>query len=72
MYELTDWGQPAPPDWRHRRERIEARLPVDLVRRLSSLAYAEGMSLSELIEYLLDEAVGPVLAAVPADTPVRD
>lgn len=59
MYELADWGRPVPPDWIQERERVEARFPTDLVRRLRTHAHAHGMSLAEFMERLLDEAIEP-------------
>lgn len=66
MYELADWGRPAPPEWVQRRELIQARLPDDLVRQLRARARAEGMPLTAYLEQILTEAVDPrtVLAAV--------
>lgn len=58
MYELADWGQPVPPDWDHPRERLETRLPANLVRVLRSRARAEGVSMSVLVHRLLSEAMG--------------
>jgi hypothetical protein len=69
MYELADWGSPAPPDWMERRERLEARLPTDLVWQLRACAQAEGMAMTEYLELVLREAVDTrtVLAAVIGD-----
>lgn len=69
MYELADWGSPAPPDWMQRRERLEARLPVDLIRQVRARAGAEGMGMTEYLELVLREAVDPraVLAAIAGE-----
>jgi len=58
MYELADWGRPLAPDWTEPRERLDARLPVHLVRVLRSRARAEGVSMSVLVHRLLTEAMG--------------
>ena len=57
MYELADWGQPVAPDWTEPRERLDARLPVHLVRVLRSRARAEGVSMSVLVHRLIIEAM---------------
>ena len=57
MYELVDWGQPAPSDWMAPSERFETRLPVELVRLLRRRARIEGVSLRELVQRILSEAV---------------
>lgn len=58
MYELADWGQPVAPDWEHPRERLDARLPANLIRVLRSMARAEGVSVSVLVHRLLSDAIG--------------
>jgi hypothetical protein len=58
MYELADWGRPLAPDWTEPRERLDARLPVHLVRVLRSRARAEGVSMSVLVHRLITEAMG--------------
>lgn len=57
MYELADWGRPAPAEWADARERLDIRLPLGLTRVLRSRARAEGVSLSVLIERLTREAM---------------
>lgn len=57
MYELADWGRPAPAEWAEPRERIDVRLPTGLVRVLRSRARAEGVSLSILLERFAREAM---------------
>lgn len=57
MYELADWGRPAPAEWAEPRERIDVRLPAGLVRVLRSRARAEGVSLSILLERFAREAM---------------
>jgi hypothetical protein len=57
MYELADWGRPAPADWREPRERIEVRLPPALVRVLHSRARSENVSVSVLIEDFVRQAM---------------
>ena len=58
MYELADWGQPVAPEWEQPMERIDARLPVSLVRTVRRRARAEGVSISVLMNRLLAEALG--------------
>jgi len=58
MYELADWGSPVAPDWEQPRERLDARLPSNLVRVLRSRARAEGVSVSVLVQRLLSDAIG--------------
>ncbi|MDP2622748.1 MAG: hypothetical protein Q8Q29_02990 [Actinomycetota bacterium] len=58
MYELADWGQPVAPDWEHPRERLDARLPADLIRVLRRMARADGVSVSVLVHRLLSDAIG--------------
>jgi predicted DNA binding CopG/RHH family protein len=67
MYELAGWGHPAPPDWMERRERLEARLPVDLVHRLRVRAQAEGLAFSEYLEHVLRGAVDVEVMAAAGD-----
>jgi predicted DNA binding CopG/RHH family protein len=69
MYELADWGSPAPPDWMPRSERLEARLPADLVRQVRARAQAEGLRMTEYLELVLREAVDPraVMVALAGD-----
>ncbi len=50
MYELADWGRPAPPEGSEPRERLDIRLPANLVRVLRSRARSENVSLSLLVE----------------------
>lgn len=57
MYELVDWGHPAPSDWITPSERLDMRLPVELVRHLRRQARVEGVSLSELVQRILVRAV---------------
>lgn len=64
MYELADWGNPAPPDWIERRERLEARLPTDLVRQVRARAQAEGIGFTEFLERTLRHAVDPAAMAI--------
>ena len=42
MYELADWGRPAPAEWNEPRERLDLRLPPSLVRVLRARALLEG------------------------------
>ena len=57
MYELADWGRPAPPEWGEPRERIDVRLPSNLVRVLRSRARSENVSLSILVERFVRDAM---------------
>lgn len=72
MYELADWGQPAPPDWVERRERLEARLPADLLGHLRTRAQIEGIAFTDLIERILRDAVDPAAAMMGNSTDVSD
>lgn len=57
MYELSDWGQPVSPSEFASRERLSTQLPHSLVRILRSRARAQGISLNDLIDRLLHEAL---------------
>jgi len=67
MYDLADWGRPVAPEWEEPRERLDARLPVHLVRVLRSRARAEGVSMSVLVHRLISEAMD-----LPATTAAGD
>lgn len=58
-----DWGAPRPAEWLGPRETLSARIPVELVARLRSLARSEGVSLNSLVYRLLTEAVEAERAA---------
>lgn len=57
MYELADWGRPAPAEWNEPRERVDLRLPPSLVRVLRSRARSENVNVSALVERLVREAM---------------
>jgi predicted DNA binding CopG/RHH family protein len=57
MYELAGWGRPAPANTQPPRERIDVRLPVELVRELRLRASSEGVSLSALIQHVLRDGM---------------
>ena len=57
MYELADWGRPAPAEWSEPRERIDVRLPPSLVRVLRARARSENVSVSVVVERFVREAM---------------
>jgi hypothetical protein len=57
MYELPDWGRPAPAEWSEPRERLDLRLPPSLVRVLRSRARSESVNVSVVVERMLREAM---------------
>jgi len=57
MYELADWGRPAPAEWTEPRERVDVRLPPSLVRVLRSRARSENVSLSVVVERFVRDAM---------------
>ncbi len=57
MYELPDWGRPVSPAEFASRERLITQLPHGLVRVMRSRARAQGISLNDLIDRLLHEAM---------------
>jgi hypothetical protein len=57
MYELADWGRPAPAEWTEPRERIDVRLTPSLVRVLRSRARSENVSVSVVVERFVREAM---------------
>ena len=57
MYELADWGRPAPAEWSEPRERIDVRLPPALVRVLRARARSENVSVSQVVERFVREAM---------------
>ena len=57
MYELADWGRPAPAEWSQPRERVEVKLPAGMVRVLRGRARAEGISMSVLMQRLVAGAL---------------
>lgn len=62
MYELADWGRPAPAEWNEPRERLDLRLPPSLVRVLRARARSENVNVSIVVERMLRE----VMHLVPA------
>lgn len=52
-----DWGVPRPAEWLGPRETLSARVPVELVMMLRSLARSEGISLNALVHRLLLQGV---------------
>jgi hypothetical protein len=57
MYELADWGRPAPAEWSEPRERIDVRLPPSLVRVLRARARSENVSVSLVVERFVRAAM---------------
>ena len=57
MYELADWGRPAPAEWSEPRERVDLRLPPALVRVLRARARSENVNVSVVVERMLREAM---------------
>ena len=57
MYELPDWGRPAPAEGREPRERMDLRLPPSLVRVLRARARSENVNVSVVVERMLREAM---------------
>lgn len=57
MYEFSDWGEPAPADWREPRDRIDVRLPAGLIRVLRARARSEGVTVSDLVTRFVREAM---------------
>ncbi len=53
-----DWGSPRPAaEWVAARERLVARVPLEVARALRERARAEGVSLSVLVGRLLAAAI---------------
>jgi hypothetical protein len=63
MYELADWGRPAPAEWTEPRERLDLRLPPSLVRVLRARARSENVNVSIVVEHMLREAMHLVPAS---------
>jgi hypothetical protein len=57
MYELADWGRPAPAEWTEPRERLDLRLPPSLVRVLRARARSDSVNVSVVVERMLREAM---------------
>ena len=57
MYELADWGRPAPAEWTEPRERLDLRLPPPLVRVLRARARSENVNVSVVVERMVREAM---------------
>lgn len=57
MYELADWGRPAPAEWAEPRERLDLRLPPSLVRVLRARARSENVNVSVVVERMLRDAM---------------
>ena len=57
MYELPDWGRPAPAEWVEPRERLDLRLPPSLVRELRARARSDSVNVSVVVERMLREAM---------------
>lgn len=54
-----DWGAPRPADWPGPRERITARVAVDIADALRTAAKREGVSFNTFLQRVLSEAVAP-------------
>jgi hypothetical protein len=57
MYELADWGRPAPAEWTEPRERLDLRLSPSLVRVLRARARSENVNVSVVVERMVREAM---------------
>ena len=57
MYEIADWGRPAPAEWTEPRERLDLRLPPSLVRVLRARARSENVNVSAVVERMVREAM---------------
>ena len=57
MYEIADWGRPAPAEWTEPRERLDLRLPPSLVRVLRARARSENVNVSVVVERMVREAM---------------
>jgi hypothetical protein len=49
-----EWGDPRPAEWRGPCEPLNARLPPDLVRQVRVCARSQGLSVSQMVERLLE------------------
>ena len=65
MRASLDWGEPRPADWGGPREPLSTRLPPDLVRRIRVRARSQGISVSMMVQRLLE--AGLEAPRVPAD-----
>ncbi len=54
-----DWGAPRPAEWPGPRERVVARIPVDLVAALKARARIEGVSINTCLQRVLQDALAP-------------
>ncbi|MBU1226335.1 MAG: BrnA antitoxin family protein [Actinobacteria bacterium] len=54
MRARIEWGDPRPPEWRGPCEPLSARLPPDLVRQVRVRARAQGVSVSQMVQRLLE------------------
>lgn len=71
-----DWGAPRPADWPGPRERVTARVSVDIAEALRMAARREGVSFNSFLQRVLSDAVmseDPILEAAWYDdyTPFR-
>ena len=70
MRASLDWGEPQPADWRGPREPLSARLPPDLVRQVRVRARSQGVSVSLMVQRLLE--AGLRAPAASSDSPHGD
>ncbi len=49
-----EWGDPRPAEWRGPCEPLSTRLPPDLVREIRVRARAQGISVSQMVQRLLE------------------
>lgn len=54
-----DWGAPRPAEWPGPRERITARVSVDVAEALRAAAKREGVSFNTFLQRVLSQAVSP-------------
>ena len=67
---VVDWGDPRPPEWGGPREPLSTRLPPDLVREVRVRAREQGISVSVLVERMLEAGLQgriPVSGPAPGD-----
>jgi len=65
--ELATWGDPRPASWQGPRERLNTRLPPDLIREIRERSRSQGVSVSEFVQRLVEAGLeGRKVSASPA------